>query len=116
MANSLRPSVRSISAGNGRELAGAGAAEFLMTSTGPPGPWSGGGGGGAAVVNDQLTGRHQVAGRVAGAADRGGVRRSSVASAASGVNVAVLVAASYAIVPATAPDGPVSVIVDGRRR
>src|SRR2546429_8400236 len=55
VANSFRPSVRRISAVNGLNWL-AEAEELLMTSTGPPGPWSGGGGGGAAVVNDQLAG------------------------------------------------------------
>ena len=55
VANSFRPSVRRISAANGVNWLAVGA-EFLITSTGPPGPWSGGGGGGAAVVKDQLTG------------------------------------------------------------
>ena len=50
--NSLRPSVRRISARYleyGFELE-------VTSAMGPPGPWSGGGGGGAAVVNDQVTG------------------------------------------------------------
>ena len=55
VANSLRPSVRSTSARNGVNPL-APVADDLITSTGPPGPWSGGGGGGAAVVNVQVTG------------------------------------------------------------
>jgi hypothetical protein len=55
VANRSEPSARSISAANGLNWLADGE-EFLMTSTGPPGPWSGGGGGGLAVVKDQLTG------------------------------------------------------------
>ncbi len=54
-ANSFRPSARRISAVKEVKVL-APLAELLMTSTGPPGPWSSGGGGGAAVVKDQLTG------------------------------------------------------------
>ena len=55
VANSFSPSVRRISDMKGVNWL-APAAEFLITNTGPPGPWSGGGGGGAEVVKDQETG------------------------------------------------------------
>ena len=54
VANSLKPSVRRISAVNGVNWL-AGATAFLMTSTGPPGPLSRATGC-APVVNDQLAG------------------------------------------------------------
>src|SRR3954451_6274913 len=50
--NSLRPSVRSISA----RYFEYGLVELVTSAMGPPGPWSGPGGGGAPVVKDQLTG------------------------------------------------------------
>ena len=50
VANSLRPSVRRISARNLEY----GFDELVTSAIGPPGPWSGGGGGSAPVVNDQL--------------------------------------------------------------
>src|ERR687884_836291 len=53
-ANSLSPSVRRISAVKDVKAL-APVTELLMTSAGPPGPWSGGGGGGAAVEKDQVT-------------------------------------------------------------
>jgi hypothetical protein len=92
VANSFRPSVRRISAVNGLNWL-AEVEEFLMTSTGPPGPWSGGGGGGAAVVNDQLTGAMTLP-AASLAPLTAAVYEAEVASREVGVNVAVVVAGS----------------------